>query len=181
MDKALLWTYLYNWIVSFVIFESMFNSFAWTQTNYKNPSFKTLKRYYHDIPVPVVVFGDFFYSTMIFLNALIVKNMFFDKEIPITSSMGLFVSIMIMIQICYDIMYYFFVTYSNLDKRNDYIAFFKEYSEDYSYRAIYSDSIYLILWSIVFYLIHNSSSDIFKLYVLALGGFMLVMFSYEDM
>lgn len=178
--------YLFNWLVSFVIFESMFNTFAWTQTNYEKPSFKTLKRYYHDMPVPIVVFGDFFYSTMIFLNALAIHTMLF-REGPTrditgsVSNMTAFVAILIGVQVCYDILYYIFVTRSGLDKRNDYVAFFKEYAEDYSYRAIYSDSIYLALWSIVFYVTYNSDTLLWKYYAIAFGGFLLVMMSYEDM
>lgn len=183
MSNTLLPTYLFNWIVSFVIFESVFNTFAWTQTNYEKPSFKTLKRYYHDMPVPIVVFGDFFYSTMIFLNALAINNMAF-KEGNITesySNMTTFVAIMVGVQVCYDILYYIFVTRSGLDQRNDYVAFFKEYAEDYSYRAIYSDSIYLVLWAIVFYLTYNSDALLWKYYAIAFGGFLTIMMSYEDM
>ena len=47
-------------------------------------------------------------------------------------------------------------------------------------RAIYSDSIYLALWTALFYLIYHTTSYLWKYYILALGGFIMVMVSYED-
>jgi len=123
---------------------------------------------------------------MIFINALFLYPLLFNNssvsDIFISASTTCkFVALMICIQILYDILYYLFITYSGFDKTNDYVAFFKEYAEDYSYRAIYSDSIYLALWSILFYLVYNSSNILAKYYIVALGGFIMVMMSYEDM
>lgn len=181
--------YLFHWTVSFVIFETLFNAFAWTQTNYEKPSFPTLKRYYHDMPVPIVVWGDFFYSTMIFINAYAMHEWFYKfyysnytppDILSSVNNIGVFLIIMVSVQVIYDVIYYLFVTYSGLDKRNDYVSFFKEYAKDYSYRAIYSDSIYLALWTALFYLIYHTTSYLWKYYILALGGFVMVMVSYED-
>lgn len=175
---------LLNWLTSFVIFETLFNTFAWNQLNVKKPTFETLKIYYHEMPTPIVVFGDFFYSTMIFINAYMLLSHVLDKNDFSLSSKNLinFISLIIVIQIIYDILYYLLVTYSGLHQHNDYVQFFKMYSEEYSWRAIISDSIYLLLWFLIFcILLRLDISDSVRYYILSFGGFLLVFFSYEDL
>lgn len=182
MKADIIQSFLLSWLVSFIIFETFFNTFAWHSTNKKFPTFPTLKTYYHEMPTPIVVFGDFSYSTMIFLNTFFVYNILF-KSTPFVSinSHFTFLTLMICIQIIYDICYYVLVTYTKFYKTNDYFHFFKKYAKDFSYRAIIADSIYLILWFLTFIIVVHQIPLLLKYYILALGMFLTVIFSYEDL
>ena len=168
-------TLLFHWLTSFIPFEFLFNSFAWNKTNHKFPTFETLKIYYHEIPTPIVVFGDLSYSTMIFIHAYYI----FEKLK--TNNFFILLGLIICIQIIYDILFYLFITYSDLDKTNDYILFFKKYSKDFSYRAIIADSIYLIIWFLFTMISIKYFSKLFQYYLIAFGIFLLVIFSFEDL
>jgi len=183
MKSETLNSFLFSWIVAFVVFESLFNTFAWHSMNVKFPRFQTLKTYYHEMPTPIVVFGDLSYSTMIFLNTLFLYNKLFNAT-PLFSTMDSklkFVLLMIGTQILYDLCYYCLVTYTTLYKTNDYFHFFKKYAKEFSYRAIFADSIYLILWFSTFIFVMNNFPMLLQYYVIALGVFLTVIFSYEDL
>ena len=168
-------TLLFHWLTSFVPFEFLFNTFAWNKTNHKFPTFETLKIYYHEMPTPIVVFGDLSYSTMIFINAF-----YFYQKLNINNFFAL-LALIVCTQIIYDFIFFLFITYSNMDKTNDYILFFKKYSNDFSYRAIIADSIYLIIWFLFTMISMKYCSKLFQYYLIALGIFLLVIFSFEDL
>ena len=181
MEHKTIIYFLFSWIISFIIFETLFNTFAWHSTNVQFPTFKSLKIYYHEVPTPIVVFGDLSYSTMIFINTIFIYNLLFKSTLFSDSQSNLtFLTLMISIQILYDLIYYCLVTYTPLHKTNDYFDFFKKYAKEFSYRAIIADSIYLALWFLIYLLILTKCPVLLQYYIMALGLFLTVIFSYED-
>lgn len=136
------WTVLVAWLAAFCILEPI--------SYYIIPAFsksKTVQEYYNILktPVAIVVFGDFIYSTFLFLVALgVIAYMFGDqKEIDMTGWIQRFLTF-VGIQWIGDISFYNIIT--RIPNTGKYIDFFQRYGRDVALGAPFGDSVYGLFW-----------------------------------
>ena len=116
---------------------------------------QTTQEYYTKFPIPIVVFGDFIYSTFLFLIAQQVITILFKG--PLDSKGGLSPNTILQwslrfltfvgVQWTGDLS--FFTLISNLKYKNRYIDFFQRYGKDVTLGAPIGDSIYGLAWFIL--------------------------------
>ena len=109
---------------------------------------QTTQEYYNKFPIPIVVFGDFIYSTFLFLISQQVIGFFFHGLPPktILQWSQRFLTF-VAVQWAGDLS--FFTLISNLKFSNRYIDFFQRYGKDVSLGAPIGDSIYGLAWFIL--------------------------------
>ena len=109
---------------------------------------KTTQEYYNQFPIPIVVFGDYIYSTFLFLIAQQVIGLFFQGLSPKTIfQWSLRFLTFVAVQWTGDLS--FFTLISSLKPGNRYIDFFQRYGKDVTLGAPIGDSIYGLAWFIL--------------------------------
>jgi len=136
------WQSLLPWTAAYCILEPI--------SYYVIPAYsrsKTVAEYY-DIrrtPVAMVVFGDYIYSTFLFLVAQAVIAATVGTPALLSSGMWLVCfGIFTAIQWCGDLGFYAIV--SQLPKTGKYIDFFQRYGKEVGLSAPFGDSVYGLCW-----------------------------------
>ena len=137
-QNLLAWTSAYAlWEpISYYLFPAVFK--ATTTQEYYNPK---------KFPFAVVAFGDYIYSTIIFIIAQVLATSFFGLSNPANwlewaKRLGIFLGV----QWVSDLSFYGFITQVSKVYTNKYIDFFKRYGSQVGIGAPIGDSIYGIIW-----------------------------------
>lgn len=134
---------LYYWLVAFSIWEAFF--IILFPRIYKG---KSVFEYYRKLPSWIPISGDFLYSTLI----LIVAQFIFKYINPINYKIPIFVFILIVMQWIFDLIYSTIIL--NLPSTTSkYINFFQRYIKEVGFGAVISDSIYLLIWLLITWLL----------------------------
>jgi hypothetical protein len=111
---------------------------------------QTTQEYYKQFPIPIVVFGDFIYSTFLFLIAQQVIGLLFNGLPPKTIlQWSLRFLTFVAVQWTGDISFFTFLTNLKPQQTNKYINFFQRYGKDVNLGAPIGDSIYGLAWFIL--------------------------------
>ena len=108
---------------------------------------KTTQEYYTKFPIPIVVFGDFIYSTFLFLIAQYVITILFTGAPTTILQWILRFLTFVAVQWTGDIT--FFNLISALKPTTRYIDFFQRYGKDVTLGAPFGDSVYGLAWFIL--------------------------------
>jgi hypothetical protein len=105
---------------------------------------KTIGEYYYPkrMPVPIVFFGDFIYSTFLLLVAQQVIPMVLKGGSPWLMALAVFLGI----QWIGDFSFYKLITAIPSRSATRYVDFFQRYTKEVSVNAILGDSAYGIVW-----------------------------------
>ena len=100
---------------------------------------RTVAEYYDParMPVPIVFFGDYIYSTFIFIVAL---QMMRPQSAWLTN-LGIFIGV----RWVSDLLFYLFISQIPMGTTR-YLDFFKRYSKEVGFSAVLGDSAYGIVW-----------------------------------
>jgi len=158
---------LYYWIVAFSIWEAIAIVFILNVFHHK-----TVQEYYRRIPSWVTIGGDFLYSTLIFLTALGVY-----QYIPLVNkNVWLFVVIFIATQWVYDIT--FATIINRIPTYTRYIDYFQRYIKEVSFGAAISDTVYLLGWLAVTWLLMKYVSIPIATFILVFMLFLWIIIAY---
>lgn len=141
------------WIVAFCIMEFPMRYFYLNIVGGDN-----VKKWYNfkDFNIYNVIAGDLFYVLVgIIISYKIYKYLFKNEDNIIK-----FFIIFLVVQIVGDLTFYTIV--SNLPSKydNKWVKFFKNYGKTAGLYAIIGDSIYILVWTIIAYLIRNLALDL---------------------
>jgi hypothetical protein len=167
---------LLTWSSSFVIVETITNLFLWATSKGKSG---TINEYYHKMPVPIVVIGDFTYSTLIFLTALAIFKA--HKGVyPLVQDWMLFTIIFIITQWIYDITWALSVKtiIKTTKTKNKYLDFFNRYANELGFQAAFGDSLYGLAWLSLFFFMQTHVDDLWKYFLIFLGVFITTILSF---
>jgi len=109
---------------------------------------RTTQEYYTQFPIPIVVFGDFIYSTFLFLIAQQVIGLIF-KGLPPTTILQWSLRFLTFVAVQWTGDLSFFTLISHLKPSNRYIDFFQRYGKDVTLGAPIGDSVYGLAWFIL--------------------------------
>jgi len=134
---------LYYWLVAFSLWEAVF-VVIFPKIN----KGKSIFEYYRKLPSWIPISGDFLYSTLIFIAA----QGIFGYINPINYKLPIFAFIFVALQWIFDL------TYSSIILRlpsttSQYINFFQRYIKEVGFGAAIGDSIYLLIWLFVTWLL----------------------------
>ena len=116
---------------------------------------QTTQEYYNKFPIPIVVFGDFIYSTFLFLIAQQVISLLFKSPLDLKGCLTpktilqWFLRFLTFVAVQWTGDLSFFALISNLKFSNRYIDFFQRYGKDVTLGAPIGDSIYGLAWFIL--------------------------------
>jgi hypothetical protein len=141
------------WIVAFCIMEFPMRYFYLNIVGGNN-----VKKWYNfkDFNIYNVIAGDLFYVLVgIIISYKIYKYLFKNEDNIIK-----FFIIFLVVQIVGDLTFYTIV--SNLPSKydNKWVKFFKNYGKTAGLYAVIGDSIYILVWTIIAYLIRNLALDL---------------------
>jgi len=141
------------WIVAFCIMEFPMRYFYLNIVGGNN-----VKKWYNfkDFNIYNVIAGDLFYVLVgIIISYKIYKYLFKNEDNIIK-----FFIIFLVVQIVGDLTFYTIV--SNLPSKydNKWVKFFKNYGKTAGLYAVIGDSIYILVWTIIAYLIRNFALDL---------------------
>jgi len=141
------------WIVAFCIMEFPMRYFYLNIVGGDN-----VKKWYNfkDFNIYNVIAGDLFYVLVgIIISYKIYKYLFKNEDNIIK-----FFIIFLVVQIVGDLTFYTIV--SNLPSKydNKWVKFFKNYGKTAGLYAVIGDSIYILVWTIIAYLIRNLALDL---------------------
>ena len=141
------------WIVAFCIMEFPMRYFYLNIVGGDN-----VKKWYNfkDFNIYNVIAGDLFYVLVgIIISYKIYKYLFKNEDNIIK-----FFIIFLVVQIVGDLTFYTIV--SNLPSKydNKWVKFFKNYGKTAGLYAVIGDSIYILVWTIIAYLIRNFALDL---------------------
>lgn len=176
MDTTL-FEYLLAWTSSYVIIETVANTTLWWSSKGKHT---TINEYYTKVPVTTVVFGDFFYSTIIFLFALGLHKLIAKNTTLAIKDWRLFVVIFIATQWTLDLTWAFVVkTLIANGITNKYLDFFNRYANEVGLKAVIGDTLYGLCWLLLFAMMLMKTKDLTKYILIASGLFLLVILSFS--
>lgn len=140
---------------------------------------KTVAEYYNirKTPVALVVFGDYIYSTFLFLlsQPIIAQIVGTPASLSVMSWLLCF-AIFTAVQWCGDLTFYAIV--SSLPKTGKYIDFFQRYGKEVSIWAPIADSIYGICWFLLTQGVAMSAPYWLQVTAIALFMFGTLVLSY---
>ena len=141
------------WVVAFCIMEFPMRYFYLNIVGGDN-----VKKWYNfkDFNIYNVIAGDLFYVLVgIIISYKIYKYLFKNEDNIIK-----FFIIFLVVQIVGDLTFYTIV--SNLPSKydNKWVKFFKNYGKTAGLYAVIGDSIYILVWTIIAYLIRNLALDL---------------------
>ena len=154
--------------ISYFLFPAAFK--AATTQEYYNPK---------KFPFAVVAFGDYIYSTMIFIVAQVAITSVFGSASPLNwmewaKRVGLFLGI----QWVSDLSFYGFITQVGKVYKNKYIDFFNRYGSQVGIGAPIGDSIYAIIWLLTTQFVASMLPTWGQVFAIATFLFMTLVFSY---
>jgi hypothetical protein len=169
-ENLLAWTSAYAlWEpISYFLFPAAFK--AATTQEYYNPK---------KFPFAIVAFGDYIYSTMIFIVAQVaITSLFGTSTAPNwlewAKRLGLFLGI----QWISDLSFYGFITQVGKVYKNKYIDFFNRYGSQVGIGAPIGDSIYAIIWLLTTQFVASVMPIWSQVFAIATFLFMTLVFSY---
>lgn len=173
---ALLLELVVAWASSFVIIETVANSLlCWSSKG----TTTTINEYYTKVPVTTVVFGDFLYSTIIFLIALKVNKVITKSNIYAIQDWRLFIVIFIATQWTLDLSWALIVkTLTANGITNKYLDFFNRYANEVGFKAVLGDTLYGLCWLVLFAIMLFKVDDLTKYILIVTGLFLLVILSF---
>lgn len=140
---------------------------------------KTVAEYY-DIrrtPVGIVVFGDYIYSTFLFLVAqAVIANTIGTPASPTLLIWIFCFAIFTAVQWCGDLLFYQIVT--RLPKTGKYIDFFQRYGDEVSLGAPIGDTVYGFCWFLLTQAIAMSAPYLSQVTAIVLFMFGTLVLSY---
>lgn len=154
--------------ISYFLFPAAFK--ATTTQEYYNP---------RKFPFAVVAFGDFIYSTIIFIIAQVTITNIFGSSAAFSwidwiKRLGIFLGI----QWTLDLSFYGFITQISKVYKNKYIDFFKRYGSQVGIGAPIGDSIYAIIWLLTTQLVAAALPASGQTLAIVTFIFMTFVFSY---
>jgi hypothetical protein len=172
----ILFEYLLAWTSAFVVIEIVANSFLWWVSKGTKT---TINEYYNIVPTHIVVFGDYLYSTLIFLLALAVFRYVTKKQTIDLKNALLFVVVFVAVQWTLDLTWALVVkTLISNNISNKYLDFFNRYANEVGIKAVLGDMLYGLCWLLLFAVIYKTFGDIPKYFLIILGLFIVVIMSY---
>jgi hypothetical protein len=169
--------YILAWTSSFVIIETIANTALWWSSKKTN---NTINEYYTKVPVATVVFGDFFYSTIIFLTALRLHKIIAKNTTVAIKDWRLFLVIFIATQWTLDLTWAFVVNTLNANGiSNKYLDFFNRYAAEVGLKAVIGDTVYGLCWLVLFAIMLIKTDDLSKYTLIVSGLFLLVILSFS--
>ncbi len=154
--------------ISYFLFPAIFKA-ATTQEYYDPRKF----------PFAIVAFGDFIYSTMIFIVAQVAITSVFGAANPANwlewaKRVGLFIGV----QWISDLSFYGFIKQVGKVYKNKYIDFFNRYGSQVGIGAPIGDSIYAIIWLLTTQFVASMMPAWGQILAIATFLFMTLVFSY---
>jgi len=141
------------WVVAFCIMEFPMRYFYLNIIGGKN-----VEKWYNfkDFNIYNVIAGDLFYVLVGIIISYRIYNYFFKNEENIYK----FFIIFLVVQIVGDLTFYSII--SNVPKQydNKWVNFFKNYGKTSGLYAVVGDSLYILVWTIIAYLIRNLKLDL---------------------
>lgn len=170
---------LLAWTSAFVIVETITNTFLWWQFRMSPNS--TVHEYYTKVPVPIVILGDYSYSTVILLTTMAIFKQYRGTNFASleVKDIARFALIFIAVQWVFDITWATLV-FKLRDKKvkNKYVDFFARYGREVGMRAVLGDSVYLLAWLILTVSLLYKSNELVKYLLISIGLFLATIFSY---
>lgn len=163
---------LVYWTVAFAIWEWLF--VAISPRIFTN--IPTYQEYYRKMPSWVPVSGDYLYSTLIFLTAQWVFPWVAPKT-PTVPPLVLFALIFVGLQWVYDLLWATLVLWLPSDTSR-YIAFFQRYIRQAGFNAAIGDSIYILAWLAIAWLLLRYVPLSVALYILLAALFLWLVVRY---
>jgi|TARA_B110000259_G_scaffold183182_1_gene228063 hypothetical protein len=141
------------WIVSFSIIEFPMRYFYLNIVGGKN-----VEKWYNfkDFNIYNVIAGDLFYVLVGIIITYRIYNYYFKNHNNILK----FFAVFLVVQFIGDISFYNIVSNIPNTYNTKWINFFKNYGKTSGINAVFGDSIYIAIWTIVAYSIRNFSLDI---------------------
>jgi hypothetical protein len=169
---------LFYWTVAFAVWEWLFVAVSLKMF----PDVGTFQEYYRKLPSWVPISGDYLYSTLIFLSAQWVFAWMtpFVASVPTLAavpSLVLFAFLFIALQWVYDLLWATLVLALPAETSR-YIHFFQRYIRQVGFSAAIGDSLYLLAWLAVAWLLLTYVPISVALYLLIAALFFWLVFRY---
>ncbi len=168
--NLLAWTAAYAlWEpISYFIFPALFK--AATTQEYYNP---------RKFPFAIVAFGDYIYSTILFIIAQVAITSVTGTAAPATwTSWTQRLAAFIGIQWIGDLSFYSLIKQIGKVYKNKYIDFFNRYGSQVGIGAPIGDSIYAIIWFLTTQIVASTFPIWSQVLAIAIFMFMTLVFSY---
>lgn len=169
--NLLAWTAAYAlWEpISYFIFPAIFK--AATTQEYYNP---------RKFPFAVVAFGDYIYSTMLWIIAVVLIGTLRGTGAPTDwlewfKRLGIFIGV----QWVGDLSFYGFITQIKKVYTNKYIDFFARYGKEVGIGAPIGDSLYGATWFLTTQFVASNMAAWMQTLAIATFGFIALMFSFQ--
>lgn len=162
---------LYYWVVAFALWEAVSIYFILNVFRHD-----TVQEYYRRIPSWVTIGGDFLYSTLIFLTALGAYAALRRRAPARFAHPAWFVAVFVATQWAYDLT--FAAVVLRLPKLTRYVDYFQRYIGEVGFGAAFSDSVYLVGWLLLAWLLLKVASVPVATYLLVLMLFVWIAWAY---
>jgi hypothetical protein len=173
-----IWTYsastLLAWTAAYAVYEPM----TYIAYPYLLQA-KTVQEYYNPkrVPFAIVAFGDYIYSTFLFLVALAIVPIVFGISTPKTvTDWCLRLALFFVVQWTGDFAFYQII--QRVPPFTRYIDFFQRYTKEVSIGALIGDSLYGIGWFLLTQWMASYASEQTMVTILALFLFGTLVVSY---
>jgi hypothetical protein len=170
-QNLLAWTAAYAlWEpISYFIFPALFKA-ATTQEYYNPKKFN----------FATVAFGDYIYSTMLWIVAVVLTSSIFGTSAPANwLEWAKRLAVFIGVQWTGDLTFYMFITQIKKIYTNKYIDFFARYGKQVGIGAPIGDSLYGITWFLTTQFVASNFANWMQALAIATFAFATFMFSFQ--
>jgi hypothetical protein len=168
--NLLAWTAAYAlWEpISYFIFPRLFK--ASTTQEYYNPKV---------FPFAVVAFGDYIYSTILWIIGVVLITSIFGSTAPINWTEWIKrLAVFLGVQWMGDLTFYMFITQITKLYSNKYIDFFARYGKQVGIGAPIGDSLYATTWFLTTQFVASTMTTWMQTLAIAIFGFIALIFSF---
>jgi hypothetical protein len=141
------------WIVAFALMEFPMRYFFLNIVGGKNVS---IWYNFKEFSVYNVIAGDLFYVLVGIIISYRIYNYLFKNE----SNLIKFFIVFLVVQIIGDLLFYTVIKNYPKNNSNRWINFFKNYTKNAGLYALFGDSLYILIWTLVAVLIKDLNKDI---------------------